>query len=103
MGSGSRGNNMMDPADTAWLMMSSVLVLMMTLPALGLFYAGLVQAKNILSVLIQCLAIACTISLLWFVVGYSEELSGTGPLLGELNAVFLLHARRGAVDPGSRV
>ena len=49
---------MIDGADTAWLMMSSILVLMMTLPALGFFYGGLVQAKNILSVLFQCAAIA---------------------------------------------
>ena len=99
----SGANSMIDAADTAWLMISSVLVLMMTLPALGLFYAGLVQAKNILSVQIQCLAIACVVSLLWFVVGYSEAFSGTGALLGNLNAAFLQHAARGAVHPGATV
>ncbi|HSZ75171.1 MAG TPA: ammonium transporter [Rhizomicrobium sp.] len=61
----------MDSGDTAWILISSVLVLMMTLPALGFFYAGLVQAKNVLSVLIQCVAIACLVSVLWFACGYS--------------------------------
>src|SRR5579864_5203511 len=94
---------MIDPADTAWLMISSVLVLMMTLPALGLFYAGLVQAKNILSVLMQCLGIACLVSLLWFAVGYSEAFSGAGAMIGDLSAAFLQHAGRGAVHPGASV
>jgi len=94
---------MIDGADTAWLMISSVLVLMMTLPALGLFYAGLVQAKNVLSVLVQCLAIACVVSLAWFVLGYSEAFSGSGPLVGDLKAFLLQHAGRNAVHPGSHV
>jgi Amt family ammonium transporter len=94
---------MIDAADTAWLMISSVLVLMMTLPALGLFYAGLVQAKNVLSVLVQCLAIACVVSLAWFVLGYSEAFSGSGPLVGDLKAFLLQHAGRDTVHPGSRV
>ncbi len=94
---------MIDGADTAWLMISSVLVLMMTLPALGLFYAGLVQAKNVLSVLVQCLAIACVVSLAWFVLGYSEAFSGSGPLIGDLKAFLLQHAGRDAVHPGSHV
>ena len=97
------GGQMIDGADTAWLMISSVLVLMMTLPALGLFYAGLVQAKNVLSVLVQCLAIACVVSLAWFAVGYSEAFSGTGPVLGDLKALLLQHAGRNAVHPGARV
>jgi ammonium transporter, Amt family len=94
---------MIDGADTAWLMISSVLVLMMTLPALGFFYAGLVQAKNVLSVLMQCLGIACVVSLLWFAVAYSEAFSGTGALIGDLNAAFLQHAGRGAVHAGTSV
>ncbi|MDE2164536.1 MAG: ammonium transporter [Alphaproteobacteria bacterium] len=94
---------MIDGADTAWLMISSVLVLMMTLPALGFFYAGLVQAKNILSILIQCIAIAAMVSLLWFAFVYSEVFSGTGPWLGNLGAVFLSEAGRNAVHPGTHV
>ena len=94
---------MINGADSAWLMMSSVLVLMMTLPALGFFYAGLVQAKNILSVLFQCAAIAALVSILWFVFAYSEAFSGTGPWLGDLNAAFLAHMTRGSVHPGTAI
>ncbi len=93
---------MIDGADTAWLMTSTVLVLMMTLPALGFFYAGLVQAKNALSVLAQCLGIAAIVSLLWFAVGYSLAFSGDGPLIGNFAAAFL-QTGRGAVHPGTHV
>jgi Amt family ammonium transporter len=94
---------MINGADTAWLMMSSILVLMMTLPALGFFYGGLVQAKNILSVLFQCLAIAALVSLLWFAFVYSEVFSGTNPWIGDLNAAFLANVTRGTVHPGTQV
>ncbi|NKB32315.1 MAG: ammonium transporter [Pseudomonadales bacterium] len=58
-------------ANTAWILTSTALVLFMTLPGLSLFYGGLVRTKNVLSVLMQCFAIAVTISILWLVVGYS--------------------------------
>ena len=58
-------------ANTAWILTSTALVLFMTLPGLSLFYAGLVRTKNVLSVLMQCFAIAVTISILWLIVGYS--------------------------------
>jgi ammonium transporter, Amt family len=61
----------LDPANTAWMITASVLVLFMTLPGLALFYAGLVRAKNVLSVLMQCFAIACAATLVWVAVGYS--------------------------------
>ncbi len=61
----------MNGADTSWILTATALVLMMTMPGLALFYAGLVQAKNILSVLMHCVAIACLASILWFVLGYS--------------------------------
>jgi Amt family ammonium transporter len=61
----------LDPANTAWMITASVLVLLMTLPGLALFYAGLVRAKNVLSILMQCFAITCTVTLAWVVVGYS--------------------------------
>jgi Amt family ammonium transporter len=61
----------LDPANTAWMITASVLVLFMTLPGLALFYAGLVRAKNVLSVLMQCFSIACVATLAWVVVGYS--------------------------------
>ncbi len=58
-------------ADTAWILTATALVLLMTLPGLALFYGGLVRDKNILSVLIQCFAITCLVSILWLVLGYS--------------------------------
>jgi Amt family ammonium transporter len=61
----------LDAANTAWMLTSSVLVLFMTLPGLALFYAGLTRAKNVLSVLMQCFAITCVVTLAWVVVGYS--------------------------------
>ena len=74
---------MIDAADTAWMLTSTALVLLMTLPALALFYGGLVQAKNILSVLVQCTAVACLCSVLWFAFGYSLSYSGDGDWLGD--------------------
>ena len=61
----------LSPGNTAWMLTATVLVLFMTLPGLALFYAGLVRAKNVLSVLMQCFAIACMASIVWVVVGYS--------------------------------
>ena len=70
--------------DTAWILTATALVLLMTLPALALFYGGLVQSKNVLSVLSQCVVIACLMSLLWFFAGYSIAF-GDG---GEANAFW---------------
>ena len=61
----------MDGADTAWVIVATTLVLMMTLPGLALFYGGLVRARNVLSVFMHCYAIACLMSILWFTAGYS--------------------------------
>ena len=61
----------MNPADTAWIIVATALVLFMTLPGLALFYGGLVRARNVLSVFMQCYAIACLMSLLWLAAGYS--------------------------------
>tara|TARA_Y100000389_G_C17468000_1_gene527475 strand:- start:5481 stop:6809 length:1329 start_codon:yes stop_codon:yes gene_type:complete len=60
-----------DSGDTAWMLTSTTLVLLMTLPGLALFYAGLVRRRNVLSVLMQCFAIACSMSVLWIICGYS--------------------------------
>lgn len=68
----------LDTGDTAWILTSTALVLFMTLPGLGLFYGGLVRGKNVLSVLMQCFAITCIVSLLWLVVGYSLAFSDGG-------------------------
>jgi len=67
-------------ADTAWILTSTVLVLFMTLPGLALFYSGLVRAKNVLSVLMQCFAIACMVSILWMVVAYGLAFGDGGSL-----------------------
>ena len=75
--------------DTAWILTATALVLFMTLPGLALFYGGLVQAKNLLSVFMQCFAIACLMSLVWLVCGYSIAFGpGESGLLGGFAAVF---------------
>ena len=69
----------LDSGNTAWMLTATALVLFMTLPGLALFYGGLVQSKNVLSVLMHCFAIACLASMVWFAVGYSLSLtSGSG-------------------------
>ena len=75
--------------DTAWMLTASALVLIMTLPGLSLFYGGLVRSRNVLSILMQCFTIACVMSLLWFVVGYSLAFSGDGKWIGNLDKAFL--------------
>jgi Amt family ammonium transporter len=67
-------------ADTAWILTSTALVLFMTLPGLALFYSGLVRAKNVLSVLMQCFAIACMVSVLWMLVAYGLAFGDGGSL-----------------------
>jgi len=78
-----------DGADTAWMIVATGLVLMMTLPGLALFYAGMVRKKNVLSTLAQSLAAAGVCSLLWFAVAYSLAFSGDGPVIGTFDRVFL--------------
>ena len=67
-------------ANTAWILVSTALVLFMTLPGLALFYAGLVRSKNVLSVLMQCFSIACLMSILWLVVGYGLAFGDGGAM-----------------------
>lgn len=79
-------------ANTSWILTSTALVLFMTIPGLSLFYAGLVRSKNVLSVLMQCFAITCMASLLWFIVGYSIAFTDGGYLndwTGGLSNVLL--------------
>ena len=68
----------LNQADTAWMLTSTALVLFMTIPGLSLFYAGLVRSKNVLSVLMQCFALTCLMSLVWFVVGYTIAFGSDG-------------------------
>ncbi len=79
----------MNEANTAWILVSTALVLFMTLPGLALFYAGLVGSKNALSTLSQCFVIACVASIVWFVAGYSIAFSGEGMYFGDLEKMFL--------------
>jgi Amt family ammonium transporter len=80
---------MVNKGDTAWLLISSALVLMMSVPALALFYGGLVRAKNMLSVLMQVLTIVCVASLVWVGWGYSLTFTSGGPFIGGLSKAFL--------------
>ncbi len=79
----------LDPANTAWMLTSAVLVLFMTLPGLALFYAGLVRTKNVLSVLMQCFSITCVVTLAWVVVGYSIAFGEANAFWGGLGKAFL--------------
>ena len=78
-----------DTGDTAWILTATALVLFMTLPGLALFYAGLVAHKNIVSVLMHHFALACLMSVLWVVAGYSLAFSGDGVYLGDLGNLFM--------------
>jgi len=79
----------LDKGDTAWMLVSSLLVLMMTLPGLALFYGGLVRKDNVLATLMQTLAVACIVSLVWPIIGYSLVFTdGTG-WAGGLSKVFM--------------
>ena len=91
---------MLDTGNTAWILTSTALVLFMTLPGLALFYAGLVKSKNILSVLMQCIAIACLASLIWLGVGYSMAFSEGSQWVGGLQKAFLSGVERGSLSGG---
>jgi Amt family ammonium transporter len=76
--------------DTAWMLTSTALVLMMTIPGLALFYAGMVRKKNVLSTMMQSFSITCLVTILWWIVGYSLAFTpGSTAYLGGLNRAFL--------------
>src|SRR5690606_35100339 len=81
----------LEDGSTAWLLTSTALVLFMTLPGLALFYGGLVRSRNVLSVLMQCFAICCVVSVLWFAFGYSLAFTdgGNAGMLGGLSKAWL--------------
>ncbi|MCF8006577.1 MAG: ammonium transporter [Methylovulum sp.] len=82
----------LNQANTVWVLTSTTLVLFMTLPGLSLFYAGLVRSKNVLSVLMQCFAISCLVSILWLAGGYSLIFSSGGEwqaVIGNFSKAFL--------------
>ncbi len=87
--SAQEGAPSIDPGDTAWMMTSTALVLMMTLPGLALFYGGLVRAKNVLSILMQCLISAGVMGVVWVLVGYSLAFGEGNAFIGDLSMVGL--------------
>jgi len=84
--------DVLSAGDTAWMMTSTALVLMMTLPGLALFYGGLVRTKNVLSILMQCLISAGLMGVLWVVVGYSLAFGDGNAFVGDFSKVMLNHA-----------
>jgi len=91
----------LDAGDTAWMLTSTVLVLMMTIPGLALFYGGMVRKKNVLATVMQSFATTCLMSVLWMVVGYSIAFGDGGALnayVGGLEKMFLTHLTKDALS-----
>ena len=87
-----------DTGDSAWIMTATALVLFMTLPGLALFYAGLVQSKNVVSVLMHHFALACLLSVTWVIAGYSIAFSGDGAWFGDLGRMLMTNITTDAVN-----
>ncbi len=85
----AQAEDTLNSGDTAWMLTSTALVLFMTIPGLSLFYAGMVRAKNGLSVMMQCFAITALMSVLWVIFGYSIAFGGDGAYWGGLSKAFL--------------
>ena len=88
----------LNQGDTAWILTSTALVLFMTIPGLSLFYAGLVRTKNVLSVLMQCFALTCLVSVLWLVVGYSLAFDEGNALVGGLGKALFAGVGEGSLS-----
>ena len=88
-----------DAADTAWMMGATGLVLMMTIPGLALFYAGMVRKKNVLATMAQCMAATFLVSVLWAIVGYSLTFTGDGAFIGALDRAFLHGMTLDSISP----
>jgi len=87
--SGSAAEASLNTGSTAWILTSTALVLFMTLPGLALFYGGLVRSKNVLSVLMQCFAIAGLASILWLIAGYSLAFGEGNAWIGDFSKVLM--------------
>ena len=79
----------LNSGDPAWMIVATVLVLFMTIPGLSLFYGGLVRAKNILSILVQCFAITCLMTILWLIYGYTLAYGEGNAFIGDFSKLFL--------------
>ena len=88
-----------DAADTAWMICATSLVLMMTIPGLALFYAGMVRKKNMLATMAQSLAATFLVSILWAFAGYSLAFTGDGAFIGTLDRIFLSGVTLDAISP----
>ena len=88
-----------DAADTAWMIGATSLVLMMTIPGLALFYAGMVRKKNVLATMAQCMAATFLVSVLWAIVGYSLTFTGNGVYIGTLERMFLYGMTLDSISP----
>ena len=88
----------LNSGDTAWMLTSSLLVLMMTVPGVALFYGGMVRKKNVLATLMQSFAVCCMASIIWMVIGYSLAFSGEGPFIGDLGQLFLAGISVGSMN-----
>src|SRR5579859_6967666 len=82
------GTDKISAGDTAWMLTSTALVLMMSIPGLALFYGGMVRKKNVLATLMQTFAITCLVTLLWWLIGYSWAFTPGSPFLGGAGRAF---------------
>ena len=96
------GTSDISAADTAWMIVATALVLMMTIPGLALFYSGMVRKKNVLATMAQSLAAVTIISILWVAFGYSLVFVGDGPWLGTLDRWFLAGMTVDGVNPAAK-
>jgi ammonium transporter, Amt family len=91
-----------DAADTAWMIVATGIVLMMTIPGLALFYAGMVRKKNVLATMAQSLAATCLVTLLWVIAGYSLTFVGDAPLIGTLQRFALNGIGMDSISPWAK-
>jgi Amt family ammonium transporter len=89
----------LDSGDTAWMLTSVALVLMMTIPGLALFYGGMVRKKNVLATLMQSFAITCLVTVLWMILGYSWAFTAGTPYLGGFDRLFLKTLEIDSISP----
>ena len=98
VGDAQAAESILSNGNTAWVLTSTALVLLMTLPGLALFYAGLVQSKNVLSVMMHCFAIACLASILWLIGVYSLAFDEGNAIIGGLSKVMLSGVSKDALS-----
>jgi ammonium transporter, Amt family len=89
----------LDTGDTAWMLTSTALVLMMTIPGLALFYGGMVRKMNVLATVMQSFAITCLVTVLWMIIGYSLAFTAGTPFIGGLDRLMLNGMALDAINP----